>query len=69
MRHAFTPTREDPMDKVVIGGDRVTVAGETVIDPVASQSLNRAVERGKNGTTKEKAWEDPSSRTRPFKAS
>jgi hypothetical protein len=45
MRHVLAPTGEDPVDKVVIEGDRVTVV-EAVIDPVVSQSLNRAVERG-----------------------
>jgi hypothetical protein len=45
MRHALARTGEDPVGKVVIEGDRVTVA-EAVIDPVISHSLNRAVEGG-----------------------
>jgi hypothetical protein len=45
MRHVLGPTREDPVGKVVIEGDQVTVV-EAAIDPVVSQSLNRAVEKG-----------------------
>jgi hypothetical protein len=45
MRHALAPTGEVPVGKVVIEGDRVTVV-EAVIDPIVSQSLNRAVKRG-----------------------
>jgi hypothetical protein len=45
MRHVLAPTVEDQEGKVVIEGDRVTVV-EAAIDPVVSQSLNRAVERG-----------------------
>ena len=37
-------TREDPVGKGVIQGDRVTVV-EAAIDPVVPQSLNRAVKR------------------------
>jgi hypothetical protein len=45
MRHFLNPIGEDPVGKVVIEGDRVTVI-EAAIDPLVSQSLNRAVERG-----------------------
>jgi hypothetical protein len=45
MRHVLAPTGEDPVGKVVIEDNRATVA-EAVIDPVVSQSLNRALERG-----------------------
>jgi len=43
MRHVLAPSREDPVGKGVIEGDRVT-AVEADIDPVVSQSL-----RGKKG--------------------
>src|SRR4030042_5851698 len=42
MRYILAPTGEDPVDKVVIEGDLVTVV-EGVIDPVVFQSLNRAM--------------------------
>ena len=45
MRHVLVPAKEDPAGKVAVEGGPVTVA-EAVIDPVISQSLNRAVERG-----------------------
>jgi hypothetical protein len=45
MRHVLAPTGEDPVGKVVVTGDRVTVV-EAVIDPVVSRSLNLTVERG-----------------------
>jgi hypothetical protein len=42
MRHVLAPTGEDPVGKVVIEGDLVTVV-EDVIDPVVFQSLDRAM--------------------------
>jgi hypothetical protein len=42
MRHALAPTREGSVGKGVITEDWVTVM-EGVIDPVVSQSLNRAM--------------------------
>jgi len=42
MRYILAPTGEDPVDKVVIEGDLVTVV-EGVIDPVVFQSPNRAM--------------------------
>jgi len=42
MRCILAPTGEDPVGKVVIEGDLVTVV-EGVIDPVVFQSLNRAM--------------------------
>jgi hypothetical protein len=42
MRYILAPTGEDPVGKVVIEGDLVTVV-EGVIDPVVFQSLNRAM--------------------------
>jgi hypothetical protein len=41
MRHVLAPAREDPGDKLVIEGDRVTVVVETVIDPDFLQPINR----------------------------
>jgi hypothetical protein len=41
MRHVLALAKEDPVDKVVIEGDRVTVAAETVIDPDFLQTINR----------------------------
>jgi hypothetical protein len=45
MKHALAPTREGSVGKGVVESKRV-MGVETVIDPVVSQSLNRAVERG-----------------------
>jgi hypothetical protein len=44
MRHALDPTREGSVGKGVITEDWVTVT-EGVIDPVVSQSLNRAMRK------------------------
>jgi hypothetical protein len=52
MRHALAPTREDSVGKGVITEDWVTVM-EGVIDPVVSQSLNRAM--GKS-SEKQNLW-------------
>ena len=42
MRHVLAPTREDPVGKAVIEGDRVMVAAGTIIDS-ALKSMNYAM--------------------------
>jgi hypothetical protein len=48
MRHILAPTGEDPMGKVVIEGDRVTVVAEIVIEPISLRPINRIVEERLN---------------------
>jgi hypothetical protein len=43
MKHVLAPTREDQEDRE---GEWIMVAVETVIDPVASQSLSRETGKG-----------------------
>jgi uncharacterized protein YabE (DUF348 family) len=66
MRHVLATPVTDQGGKGVVEGDQVIAAVEIVSDPVVPKSVNRAVERGQNGT-KEKPWEETGSKTQPFK--